>query len=140
MNFTQKIESVWCGLDQEERDGWLEDARDLAEQENAGLRKFSHNESSVEWVGPESVLENAKELAYERSPQGLAEAEAERQRAREERETRRRRDLARVREAWDRGMAGVYVSGDWVEVPIQQAGFLHDPILAEVQEVRRLGL
>ena len=37
-------------------------------------------------------------------------------------------------------MAGVYVSGDWVEVPIQEAGFLHDRILAEVEEARRLGL
>ena len=140
MNFAQRRDSVWNGLDEEERDGWLEDARDLAKEENAGLRKLGYDEGSSEWIGPETVLENAKELAYERSPQGIAEAEAQRRAAKEERKARRRSDLARIRKAWDRGMAGVYVSGDWVEVPIDQAGFLHDRILAEVEEARRLGL
>lgn len=140
MNFAQKMDSVWNGLDEEERDGWLQDARDLAQQENAELRKLGYDADSVEWIGPEGVLENAKELAYEVSPQGLAEAEARRRAVKENREARRRNDLARVREASDRGMAGVYVSGDWVEVPIQQAGVLHDRILAEVEEARVLGL
>lgn len=140
MNFAQKMDSVWNRLDEEERDGWLEDARDLAQEENAELRKLGYDENSTGWVGPESVLENAKQLAYERSPQGIADAEAQRQAAKEEREARRRSDLARARDAWDRGMASVYVSGDWVEVAINQAGFLHDRILAEVEEARRLGL
>ena len=60
MNFAQKMDSVWNGLDEEERDGWLEDARDLAQQENAELRKLGYDEDSDEWIGPEGVLENAK--------------------------------------------------------------------------------
>lgn len=140
MEVGDQIDTAWNELDDEERDAWLEVARENANHENAELRKLGYDRDSYQWISREQVLENAKELAYEQSPQGRAVAEARRRAVNDEREARRRKDLTRVREAWDRGMAGVYVSGEWVEAPIEQAGVLHDLILAEVQEARRLGL